>query len=66
MADTGLLRFVCNPYTNLRTSATTDISELCCAPPWCAPPGHSANYLYHTVTTEIGNGAQCKVYITLH
>jgi len=41
MADTVVLRFVCNPYTNLRTSVSTAVSELCCAPPWCAPPGLS-------------------------
>jgi len=41
MADAVVLRFVYNPHTNLMTSASTAVSELCCAPPWCAPPGLS-------------------------
>jgi hypothetical protein len=39
MADAVVLRFVCKPHTNLRTSPSTAVSELCVAPPWCAPPG---------------------------
>ena len=39
MADAVVLRFVCNPHTNLRTPPSTAVSELCGAPPWCAPPG---------------------------
>jgi len=39
MADAVVLRFVYNPYTNIRTSVSMAVSELCVAPPWCAPPG---------------------------
>ncbi len=44
MADAVVFRFVYNPHTNLRTSVSTAVSELCVAPPWCAPPGLPAGF----------------------
>jgi len=48
-AHVSVLRFVWGLYINLRTSVSTAISELCCAPPWCAPPGLSVYGAYKKI-----------------